>query len=114
VQISASEAFAKRKISRFFIFFVSTSVTLRNYFHLDEKATSITPINYTLVSSGNHIQNIQITGGNPVCAHMGDFTMAVTRPGLNKHDDDKYGHMQLLHKNKMHTRYVTRHIQGVA
>jgi len=32
---------------------MSTSVTLR-------ETTSVTPINYTLVSSGNHIQNIQI------------------------------------------------------
>jgi len=45
VQISASEAFAKRKILRFFIVFVSTSVTL--------KTTSVTVRNYTLVSSGN-------------------------------------------------------------
>jgi len=64
VQISASEAFAKRKISRFFVVFVSTSVTLK-------KTTSITPINYTLVRSGNHIQNIQI-----VRAHTRDFTTA--------------------------------------
>jgi len=63
VQISASEAFTKRKISHFFVVFVSTSVTLR-------ETTSVMFLNYTLVSSGNHIQNIQI-----VCAHMRDFTM---------------------------------------
>jgi len=36
-KISASDAFAKRKISRFFIVFVSTSVTLRNYFRNADK-----------------------------------------------------------------------------
>jgi len=35
VQISASEAFAKRKLSHFFVVFVSTSVTLRNYCHAE-------------------------------------------------------------------------------
>jgi len=81
MQISASEAFAK-KISRFFIVFVTTSVTF---------------LNYTLDSSGKHIQNIQINGGNTVRAHTGDFTMAAagrafgpTRaaPGINSPDND--------------------------
>jgi len=58
VQISASEA--SQKISRLFLVFVTTFVTF---------------LNYTLASSGNHTQNIQITGGNPVRAHMGDFIM---------------------------------------
>jgi len=85
VQISASEAFTKRKISRFFVVFVSTSITL--------KTTSITFLNYTLVSSGNHIQNIQITDGNPVSAHTGDFTMAV--PGINNITTEEYGHLSV-------------------
>jgi len=76
VQISASEVFGKRKISRFFIIFVSISIALRNYFRHAEKTTSVTLfsvtfLNYTLVSSGNHIQNIQI-----VRAHTRNFTMA--------------------------------------
>jgi len=76
VQISTSEAFAKRKILRFFVVFVSTSFT---------------PINYTLVSSSNHIQNIQI-----VRAYTRDFTMAAAgwafcpdraAPGITKNDN---------------------------
>jgi len=91
VQISASEAFTKRKISRFFVVFVSTSVTL--------KTNTITFLNYTLVSSGNHIQNIQITDGNPVSAHTGDFTMATAEgptravPGVNNITTEEYGHL---------------------
>jgi len=60
----SSRGLRKKKKITLFLSFLSTSVTLR-------ETTSVTPINYTLVSSGNHIQNIQI-----VRAHTGDFTMA--------------------------------------
>jgi len=55
----------KRKISRFFVFFVTTSVTL--------KITSVTPINYTLVSSGN---------GQPRTRTHARFYYGRSRPGL--------------------------------
>jgi len=69
VKISASEAFAKRKISLHF--FVTTFVTL--------KTTSVTPINYTLVSSGSRLQP------KPSTRTHGRFYYGRSRPGL-RHD----------------------------
>jgi len=73
VQISASEAFAKKRknFTLFRSFREYFRRAERNYFRHAEKTPSVMPINHTRGSSGNHIQNIQI-----VRAHTRDFTMA--------------------------------------
>jgi len=65
VQISASEAFAKRKISlRFFV------------------TTSVTPINYTLISSGSRLQPSLRTHGRFYYGRS-DFGLTWAAPGIS-------------------------------